>query len=261
MNRDESPSRVQRSPVRSPDQAPFHPQSPIRKQLVKDLTSYYNLLYETELLEQDSGKPAPKTRINSTDQEVTYFNPQTGYERLELDLQVYAEDDARVSRLEELKALMKSELQYIDLGHPIDPTSTDYESAVTGYPSFMEHPHASSHNFHCDYHYKDHTSPPIGEISQYRSDFQSVLQNLTAGTPTYYDIANLRNHLLTLRTKRNYLLKNANDEKLYDFHQRKGKEIRRRQYSAWLRERNNALFLSPQKFERVLISLGAMFRT
>jgi hypothetical protein len=256
MNRDDSPSRV----LRSPDQAPFNPQSPIRKQLVKDLTSYYNLLYETELLEQDSGKPAPKGRINSTDQEVTYFNPQTGYERLELDLQVYAEDDARISRLEELKALMKSELNYIDLGHPLDPTNDDYEEAVKGYPSFMESKHDQSHNFHCDYHYKDQSNH-IGEISQYRSDFHDVLKNLTGGSATYYDIANLRNHLLTLRTKRNYLLKNANDEKLYDFHQRKGKEIRRRQYSAWLRERNNQLYTSPQKFERVLIALGAMFRT
>jgi len=60
-------------------------------------------------------------------------------------------------------------------------------------------------------------------------------------------------------------MKNATEEKLYDFHQRKGKEIRRRQYSAWLREKNNVNvkenYPINQKFERILTALGGMFRT
>jgi len=60
-------------------------------------------------------------------------------------------------------------------------------------------------------------------------------------------------------------MKNATEEKLYDFHQRKGKEIRRRQYSTYLREKNSSQFerknySASKKFERVLEALGGMFR-
>lgn len=242
------------------------PMSPIRKQLVKDLTSYYNLLYETDLLNEATEKVKPHDwKGNSSNQEATYFQPRSGYQQFEIDLMQYNEPDARNSRLEELKALMKSELEYIEMGHPVDPTSDEWEQTVKGYPSFMQDRDEKHRNFHCGVHYKD-PDFELGGVSKFRSDMHGILEHFTKGTVSDQDVTDLRFHLLTLRTKRNYMLRNTTDEKLYDFHQRKGKEIRRRQYSSWLRERNNIKnvedrYPSPKKFERVLISLGGMFNT
>jgi len=244
----------------------INPMSPMRKQLVKDLTSYYNLLYETELLNETTEvTKAHEWKGNSSNQELTYFNPKSGYQAFEIDLMQYNEVDARSSRLEELKTLMKAELDFIELGHPIDPQHDEWEECVQGYPSMMQDRDDRPRNFHCGVHYLEGENN-VGKYSQFRCDMHDILKNLTHGEVSEEDVASMRYHLLTLRTKRNYMLRNSTDEKLYDFHQRKGKEIRRRQYSSWIRERNKSeqwteRYPSPQKFTRVLVALGGMFRT
>jgi len=176
----------------SPLKKSFHqdpPKSPLRKQLVKDLTSYYNLLHETELLNDTTA--ATQIHLfkgNSPDQVNTYFNDkQSGYDKFIKDIDQYQEVNARSSRLDELKSMMKAELEYIETGHPVDPTYENWEDSIQGYPSFMGERDSSS-NFHCGVHYKDNVNYADGKVSENRIDIKDILNHLTIGSHSMQDV-------------------------------------------------------------------------
>jgi hypothetical protein len=59
---------------------------------------------------------------------------------------------------------------------------------------------------------------------------------LTEGVDDQNDSGSLENHLLNLQIRKKMIIKSLNDSEMFDFHQRKGKEIRRLQYGCQVKD-------------------------
>jgi hypothetical protein len=218
--------------------------SPIRKDLIKNLCKYYVLLKETENLDARGQRKKSKSGPDSpgklkSHQTLVPIDPsnKTPYQQFISDLQVYDESTTRNSRLDELKNLMKAELGYVESGHQIDPTYSDMQNSIQGYPSFMTDPEANSRrHFKGGVHYKNQHDYGEGRLSEYREDLTSILKHLTEGVQNENDSESLENHLLSLQIRKKMIIKTLGDREKYDFHQRKGKEIRRLQYGCQVKD-------------------------
>jgi hypothetical protein len=188
------------------------------------------------------GKLAQKQTLTPID-----HPEKSPYQQFISDLQVYNESTVRNSRLEELKNLMKAELGYVESGHQIDPSYSDFRESIQGYPSFMTDPEGNSkRHFKCGVHYKNFHDHGEGRLSEYREDLTSILKHLTEGVDDQNDSESLENHLLSLQIRKKMIIKSLNDSEMFDFHQRKGKEIRRLQYGCQVKDASEELCGKPR---------------
>jgi hypothetical protein len=158
------------------------------------------------------------------------LNPNRIYSQFESDIDTYSEGGERAFRIRELLSLFKSELLIIK-DHPLDSTVDDWAKSSKGYPKMMNSDHKKSKNFKCGVHYKEQSQLAEGNISEFRMNVAVILKNITEGYEKQSDLLQLDDYLLFLETKKQSIRNNKTEEKYYDFHQRKVKEIRRMQYA------------------------------
>ena len=240
------------SPARSKSlKTPYESNSPpLRLSLIKALCKYYCTLGEIDALKTKAQKKSKKKTSNraSSSPEKTGVNFGLSYNQFINDLLPYSEPLVGGSRLEELKHLMKVELELLQTqtGNPVDLSGQDYGESSMGYVGIESHlgKNAGKH-LRC-------TASGLAEpkISEYRQDLSSVLRNLGGGDETDIDLEHLQKHLLSLEVTKNYYLKNAGDKSSLDWQQRKGKQNRRMQYAANLRHGSMSSYENSKKFNR-----------
>ena len=110
--------------------------SPIRKQLVKKIVSYYDVLDERHESEHKRGSRSPKRRNHSEEE-----NPRVATihrKRYKGEQPEYNDKNMRFKKMVTLKDLMKTELEKANCDGSLDRSVGDLKKSFAGYPSFMK---------------------------------------------------------------------------------------------------------------------------
>lgn len=194
---------------------------PLRRELVKRFISYFQILEEEEVGMANKNQP---------------LNTEDNYQKFRTDLNSWDTKLAYGAKCEELKALMKVELQNVYDGEKLDEDEEDYDRATIGYPTFMKSMAAEELdrvNVAPNMTYSVMAGPAL-----WRREYTQILENLIEGKETQADLDKMNNMLFTIYYKK--LPKNEFDAIGHDFHKRMAKEIRRRQYDIQIREKSRS---------------------
>ena len=161
------------------------------------------------------------------------------------DLKVYSDKANRKAQIEELQALMKIELGKIQEGEDVDPNEEYFEDAQKGYPSFMRGVTADELDKLKSGNNLSYTV--MHGPAEWREELHTILENLIDHRETKADLEKIDNWLMTLYVKKN----DRNDDDPGNDHQmRHCKEIRRRQYGNYAKERSQSKGLEMKSPER-----------
>lgn len=112
------------------NQANIRQLSPVRRDLVKKLCNYYVLLNETENIANN------RSKINSQNPSA-YYSPKRTYNTFSNDMAQYEQEGLNKDKTNELRAIMKIELDIVKSGHRVDPNYQDWQNSLHGYPTMM----------------------------------------------------------------------------------------------------------------------------
>lgn len=217
--------------------------SPIRKQLVKKIVSYYDTLERDRSASRSRSPIRTSTQITKTK---LISNPQEKPKYMvEKNIEYYEGELHRNAKLQKLEDLMKVELQRSINEGALSRDKSDLEHSIAGYPTFMKETEDRLKFKEMQVkdvdqvrfvEFKDSVHQKLKEkVIEAEEDVISVAEDIEDG-PVYvreeddmYD-----QKLYHLNTKKNYVHPTPAMADHYDFHQRKSKEIRRLQYSAGL---------------------------
>ena len=237
-----------------------HPsRSPIRKQLVKKIVSYYDTLERTRSRSTHKNKKGGQNRksILSPKRRPKGFQASAG-------LEFYEDNFNRKKKLNQLKHLMKAELKKAQRDGSLDFKEDSLRKSVNGYPSFMKESSGkkvlkSSQKKIRDMVAKKSLVNVLEKKveqaeAQQESDFEAfdslMLEDQTfrenepkkTRGPSYAKKRNFGNfgrsgkgvdeRLYPVDKTNVYRIGSSADAEQYDFHERKSKEIRRLQYMA-----------------------------
>lgn len=217
--------------------------SPIRKQLVKKIVSYYDTL-EHDRSASRSRSPLKMTSQGSKTKLLTSPAKKPKYMK-DKNLENYDAELHRNAKLSKLENLMKHELvRGINEG-TLEYNEPEMQKSIAGYPTFMKEKEdrlkfkekqRKDLDQVDEVEFKDPIHQKLKEkVDEAEKDFISEAEDIDdsaqyqRGEDDVYD-----DKLYHLNTKKNYVHPNAALADHYDFHQRKSKEIRRLQYSAGL---------------------------
>lgn len=264
---------MQSTTIVSEHHNPRTSKSPIRKQLVKKLVTYYNQLDDIRS-KSPRRKRQSKNRkhyLNNSIMNPKRKNRKTAPKRTDY----YFDPKMRKRQLEELRDLMYSELHRAKVEDSLAHDDIDIYESMTGYPSFvrettdalkMKHQmrkepwDSRNSDFRPPvhkvleekvYHSQIHADPnerdpaPISVNRVTRSHYKTpggVRTTTTVSHPVY------DNKLYHLNTSRKILSGNSAEYDQLDWHERKAKEIRRLQYVAdWEARRKRKRSRTPVK--------------
>lgn len=196
---------------------------PLRRELVKRFISYYQLLEEEEV-----GMNKPPQSMNT----------EENYQAFRHDLNHWDNKLAHAAKCEELKALMKVELQTVYDGEKLDDDEEDYNRATGGYPSFMKAMDADELERVAIAPNMNTTYSVMAGPAMWRKEYTQILENLIEGRESQADLDKMNNILFTIYYKKQP--KDEYDAIGHDFHKRMAKEIRRRQYDIQIREKSRS---------------------
>jgi len=204
----------------------------LRRELIRRFISYYQYLHKEEKQEFHEGSRRPFEPVDK--------DPEVTYNQFDDQLKFYDNMIARRAKLEELRTLMKIELQVLRDGMGVDPSEEDFKKAEKGYPSFMKPWYGKSGTPKLHWKYiETGTSFHVGDgPAQHREWLSKILEKLVAGSETEDDLKGLDSFLLHIYTKKNpetNVVNKLEHDKM-DFHQRMTREIRRKQYHIGIRE-------------------------
>lgn len=218
--------------------------SPIRKQLVKKIVSYYSQL--------DGERQQSRSR--SPGRTKTHKNPNLSPKRnkpqymIEKNLETYQDTMHRNAKLGRLEDLMNTELERAYHDNALVHKPVEMHKSVQGYPEFMKEKvdrlkFKELQRKDSDEVEQVDFKEPVHQILKKKvekatedpaSDGESIEDE-----PLYDKITGdiYDEQLYHVNTQKNYIHPSSADADRYDFHQRKSKEIRRLQYSAGLRKK------------------------
>ena len=246
--------------------------SPIKKQLARKLVSYFDKLDEARTQERSIEKSRSRSKsiskLASSQIPLGQSTPQS-----------YDDVQSRRQKLDDLKELMRRELLAAKVVGATKPNLETIEHAVHGYPSFMRAPRIKEQ-------YKVQPEPET-DIMEFKKSVHKILEqkvkkeDMPELDESSIDIAELQRevemdmmnqskysskvqssrkegdvfdeHLYPLDTNKKVVAINQSDSQMYDFHQRKSKEIRRIQYASEYQRQNSGLSRnsSKEKFQQI----------
>lgn len=254
--------------------------SPIRKQLVNKLVSYYNQLDEIRS-KSPNRRTMPINRnrhyLSHSILEPKKKNSKTRPKHTEY----YFDPKMRKTQLEELRDLMYNELHRAKVENTLKHDDIDVYECMTGYPSFVretadalkmknrmrKEPWDSRNNdfkspvhklleqkvYHSHIHAEADERDPevsVGRVTTSRISRPGSIHTTTTVTQPFYD-----KKLYPLNTDEKILRGNSAEYDQLDFHERKAKEIRRLQYVAdWEARRKRKRSRTPVKRRKWKVS-------
>lgn len=217
--------------------------SPIRKQLVKKIVSYYDTLERDRSASRSRSPLRRSTQITKTK---LISNPSVKPKYMvEKNIEHYEGELHRNAKLQKLEDLMKVELQRSINEGALSRNPSELKHSIAGYPTFMKETEDRLKFKEMQVkdvdqvryvEFKESIHNTLKEkVIEAEEDVISVAEDIEDG-PEYVreeeDIYDQK--LYHLNTKKNYVHPTPAMADHYDFHQRKSKEIRRLQYSAGL---------------------------
>ena len=223
--------------------------SPLRKQLAKKLVGYYDQLNTSKDKDKsrNNSKERSKSRSQSKDgasKAGTRMQSQTNlFDYKGEPVESYEDVEHRRLKLHKLKELMQNELTKAVEDGGLDPDYDTLNKVHNGYPTFMKELETPEHMLE-DHHGTNVKSvleskvetfdkPPEEDSIAYEIETDSMAEE---GTPSHEIYAKSSN-LYPIVSGKTVQAANRTEESLFDFHQRKAKEIRRLQYSAGVASR------------------------
>ena len=223
--------------------------APIRKQLVKKIVSYYDTLERDRSLSRSS---SPKRGARRSIKK-TLLSPKRRKKSKHMkkrNKEYYINELHQNAKLSKLETLMKSELAKTGkenvLDHPLDKK----KQSLAGYPSFMRETKDRLKHKNLqkkpvskadEVQFKDPIYKKLKEKVEeankdpiYPGELEDMGEKGKYRKKQETSEDRLYDELYHLNTRKNYVVSSGADADLYDFHQRKSKEIRRLQYSAGL---------------------------
>ena len=221
--------------------------SPIRKQLVKKIVSYYDVLDERHESEHKRGSKSPKRRKNSEEK-----NPRVATihrKRYEGEQHEYKDRNMRFKKMVTLKDLMKTELEKANCDGSLDRSVGDLKKSFAGYPSFMKEknhklknplllkkdtvevdvePYSKEILELLESKVMDAETKELTEPSEVSSDFEEEIKTISNHKNSTGSVGeSSKAKLYHLEIGKNYIHHSKSEFEDYDYHQRKSKEIRR----------------------------------
>jgi len=202
--------------------------------LVKKLMNYYDALDE-------SFKAMPNNRRKSS-RSPTKRLPK---ELKNKNFDYYEDTNKRASKLRELKQLMRAELKRAETeGDPFHPDMVDITKSISGYPSFMKE---NSSKLKQKQFLRKGTAQANQAVfkkgvlenlldkvveANSKSSPQEIQEDMNTVASNQKDGFVFDSHLCVLETTKTYLYEVPGEADQKDFHERKSKEIRRLQFIA-----------------------------
>lgn len=242
--------------------------SPIKKQLARKLVSYFDQLDEARSQERAIERSRSRSKsISKLASSTTPLNQEAPNS--------YVDIEARRQKLADLKELMRRELLAAKMVGATKPNSEAIEQAIQGYPSFMKAPRIREHYkvqpvLDSDVKAFKQSVHKLLEQKVKKEDLpeqeESSIDTMDLQLEVEYDAVNCSHghshrkagdvfdeHLYPLDTSKKVVPVNTADSQLYDFHQRKSKEIRRIQYASECQRKSSGVSrtASKEKLEQI----------
>lgn len=211
--------------------------SPIRKQLAKRMINYYDQLSSSKY--QDRSRSTSKERANrsmsrSRSKEMGGSRGSISKSGL-TESEFYEESEHRRVKMHKLKELMVTELERAKTDGALDPDFETLEKLHKGYPSFMKEQETPEKMLE-DHHHANLKAFLDEKVETFdkapdEDSYESAEEDFIPESPTRSQLL-MESKLYHIVVEQPIVATNQTSEKLFDFHQRKAKEIRRLQYAA-----------------------------
>jgi len=215
---------------------------PIRRQYVKKIISYYDTLERIE--NEDRSRSRSASRFNQQ-----LNNSQT--KQSLVDSPVYDESEMRRQKLDELKELMKEELEKAEeIEQDLENNQNSIQKSIKGYPNFMPEREVEGGQVGTlEPNFRNGISPLLKQLLEEKLKNSEIEHSNNSQLDHCYDTPRGRYNSRSRREEgRLYsvdtdkkIIKNPLDAATYDYHQRVSKEIRRLQYSNYTSEKINTM--------------------